>query len=67
MTCQSGKQGYATAQEAAKVKRVLLDRTGRHSAAARKNWSPGRLVHYKCPFCGEWHVGHALPSTKGAA
>ena len=55
MTCRTGKQGFATAQDAARMARTV----GTKGKAAR--WHKGKCTHYRCPMCGQWHIGHGVP------
>lgn len=43
-----GKRPYQTARQAKRVAR-----------RATQNPGTGRIVKYRCPFCGAWHIGHA--------
>lgn len=45
--CQ-GKHGWRQRAAAKRAARQTETRLG-----------GGHLVHYRCPHCGRWHVGHA--------
>jgi len=63
VSCRTGKIGYASPQEAARVVRSLSRRKG----ARGQRLPSGKLVHYRCHMCGRWHVGHELPRSQARA
>ena len=58
--CTTGKQAYASPAEAARVAKQVKRR------AKPGGWHAGKLAHYRCPLCGEWHIGHDIPQGKRA-
>lgn len=46
-----GKDSYRTPAEAARVKKALSNRGGKHKASSRA------VSIYRCPHCSFWHLG----------
>lgn len=57
MSCRTGKIGYASPQAAAKAAKRIGARRGARSGGSRQL---GRMTHYRCQFCAQWHLGHGL-------
>lgn len=63
MNCPTGKQGYATAAAAARVKSAM---DKRHGKDKRQKWHAGPSLPYRCKVCGEWHIGHSTQPLRNA-
>lgn len=57
--CPSGKMAYATPGDAARAVEIIAKRARHSNSKARKIPGSGRLMHYRCRMCGEWHIGHS--------
>ena len=57
MPCPTGKQQYATAAAASRVKSAM---DKRHGKDKRQSWHSGPSLPYRCRECGRWHVGHSV-------
>lgn len=60
MNCPTGKHEYQSAQDAARAVRLVLGH------AQPRKYGAGRLAHYRCRQCGNWHIGHNKPGEKRA-
>lgn len=61
MNCRSGKEIFASPQQAWRA--VLILDGNKKNASKHRNrmtWAKGRLEGYRCPMCKLWHVGHTV-------
>jgi len=61
MTCPTGKQQYATAAAASRVKSASDKRHGKGKSGG---WHKGPAMVYRCRECGQWHIGHGVHTLK---
>lgn len=57
--CPSGKTVYATPGEAARMVELIAKRSKYGNPKSRKRPGTSRLMHYRCPMCRQWHIGHS--------
>ena len=63
MPCPTGKQQYATAAAASRVKSASDKRHGKGKAGG---WHKGPAMVYRCRECGQWHIGHTVAPLRNA-
>ena len=66
MTCRTGKIAYATATAAHKALGGLTKVKSRSDKSSTAGWHKGPTKAYRCPMCGQWHIGHQAKTESRA-